>query len=236
MPVGERDAAGIGALADPVRRGLYLFVCAQPTPVSRDQAADAMGIPHHQAKFHLDKLEVEGLLDSEYARVGGRRGPGAGRPSKLYRRAAREIVVSLPHREYELAGRLMADAIAEAAATGAAVIEALHRLAAQHGRAIGQAAVTATGRPDTVAAALDLAVDALRSHGYQPRRDDGRVVLDNCPFHALAQAQTELVCGTNQALIDGLVSTLGPHRPRACLEPAADRCCVVLRPGNGRSG
>jgi predicted ArsR family transcriptional regulator len=235
MPVGERDAAGIGALADPIRRGLYLFVCAQPTPVSRDHAADAVGIPRHQAKFHLDKLEAEGLLESEYARLAGRRGPGAGRPSKLYRRAAREIAVSLPHREYELAGRLMADAIAEAAATGAAVVEALHRLAAQHGRAIGQAAVSATGRPDTAVAALELAVDTLRSHGYEPRRDDGRVVLDNCPFHALAQAQTELVCGTNHALIEGLVTALEPHCPQACLEPAADRCCVVLRPDNRES-
>ena len=58
----------------------------------------------HQAKFHLDRLEAEGLLETEFARLGGRSGPGAGRTSKLYRRAAREIAVSLPDREYELAG------------------------------------------------------------------------------------------------------------------------------------
>ncbi len=72
----QRDAAGIGALADPVRRQLYRFVCAQPGLVSRDQAADAVGIPHHQAKFHLDRLTAEGLLESEYARLTGRSGPG----------------------------------------------------------------------------------------------------------------------------------------------------------------
>lgn len=76
----ERDVAGIGALVDPVRRQLYQFVCSQSMPVSRDQAADAVGIPRHQAKFHLDRLTAEGLLDTEYARLTGRSGPGAGGP------------------------------------------------------------------------------------------------------------------------------------------------------------
>ena len=79
-------------------------MCAQPRAVSREQAAVALEIPLHQAKFHLDKLESEGLLDTDYARLSGRTGPGAGRTSKLYRRAARDIAVSLPDREYQLAG------------------------------------------------------------------------------------------------------------------------------------
>src|SRR5215471_6087707 len=131
-----RDAAGIGALADPVRRELYRFVCAQPAPVSRDQAADAVGVPHHQAKFHLDRLTAEGLLESDYARLTGRSGPGAGRTSKLYRRAGRDIAVSLPQREYELAGRLMATAIARSASTGEPVVEVLNRIAHEYGQTI----------------------------------------------------------------------------------------------------
>jgi DNA-binding transcriptional ArsR family regulator len=133
----ERDAAGIGALVDPVRRRLYEFVCAQPGLVSRDQAADAIGIPHHQAKFHLDRLTAEGLLESDYARLTGRSGPGAGRTSKLYRRAPRDIAVSLPQREYELAGRLMATAIARSAGTGEPVAEILNRVAREYGHSIG---------------------------------------------------------------------------------------------------
>jgi predicted ArsR family transcriptional regulator len=62
----DRDAAGIGALTDPLRRQLYLFVCAQPHPVSREVAADALGLAPHQAKFHLDRLERDGLLDSTH--------------------------------------------------------------------------------------------------------------------------------------------------------------------------
>ncbi len=181
----------------------------------------------HQAKFHLDRLERDGLLDALYARVSGRSGPGAGRPAKLYRRADRDVSVSLPDREYQLAGTLMADAIAESAATGSPVIEALHRLAHAYGRHLGDVAA-GDDPPRTARAALDLAVETLTVNGYEPRADDGRIVMANCPFHALARAQTQLVCQMNHALIDGLTEALGPHRPAAELDPAPDRCCVVL--------
>lgn len=217
MPFADRDATGIGALSDPLRRRLYLFVCAQPHPVSRELAAEALELAPHQAKFHLDRLEREGLLDSFYARVSGRSGPGAGRPAKLYRRTDREIAVSLPDREYQLAGRLMADAIAESAETETPVIEALHRLARTYGRHLSDAAV-GDHLPRTVRAALDLAVEILAGNGYEPRPEDGRILMANCPFHALAQAQTQLVCQMNYALIGGLTEALGPHRPVAELD------------------
>jgi len=225
----ERDASGIGALADPVRHQLYRFVCSQPAPVSRDQAADAVGIPHHQAKFHLDRLTAEGLLESDYARLTGRSGPGAGRTSKLYRRAGRDIAVSLPQREYELAGRLMATAIARSASTGEPVVDVLNRIAHEYGQTIG-----ATDRPPAdAAAALELTVKVLSNYGYEPRSADGEIELANCPFHALAQEQTELACNMNHALISGVADALAPHGPDARLCPAPDRCCVVLTPGGG---
>jgi predicted ArsR family transcriptional regulator len=223
----ERDAAGIGALADPVRRELYRFVSAQPAPVSRDQAADAVGIPHHQAKFHLDRLTAEGLLETDYARLTGRSGPGAGRTSKLYRRARHDIAVSLPQREYELAGRLMATAIARSADTGEPVVDALNRVAREYGRTI--AAIERA--PKDAAAALELALRVLRRYGYEPRCTESEVELANCPFHALAQEQRELACNMNHALITGVADALAPHGPDARLCPGPDRCCVVLAPG-----
>ncbi|BBZ38941.1 transcriptional regulator [Mycobacterium conspicuum] len=222
------NAAGIGALADPVRHRLYQFVCAQPAPVSRDQAADAVGIAHHQAKFHLDRLTAEGLLETDYARLTGRSGPGAGRTSKLYRRAGRDIAVSLPHREYELAGRLMATAIAESASTGQPVVERLNQAARDYGQRIG----TAERPPADAAAALELTVRILRNHGYEPRHCDDEVQLANCPFHALAQEQTELACNMNHALVSGVADALAPHGPDARLCPGPDRCCVVLKRGD----
>jgi predicted ArsR family transcriptional regulator len=227
----ERDAAGIGALADPVRRRLYLYVCSRPEPVGRDEAAEAVGVARHQAKFHLDRLEADGLLDSEFARLSGRSGPGAGRTSKLYRRADREIAVSLPDREYELAGRLLADAVAESVAAGEPVLDVLHRRAAAHGRTLGRSALAGTGTPESAASALRLAARVLAEHGYEPRPEGERVVLANCPFHALAKVQTELVCHMNEALVAGVAATLGPHCPQVTLDPEPGRCCVVLAEG-----
>ncbi|OBK18383.1 helix-turn-helix transcriptional regulator [Mycobacterium asiaticum] len=221
----ERDAAGIGALADPVRHQLYDFVCSQPAAVSRDQAADAVGIARHQAKFHLDRLTDEGLLESDYARVGGRSGPGAGRTSKLYRRAGRDIAVSLPQREYELAGRLMAAAITRSTRTGEPVAEVLNEVARACGRGIG----AVKDGPADPADALESALSVLRRYGYEPRRTGGEVELANCPFHALAQEQTALACGMNHALITGVADALDPYGPDVKLEPRPMRCCVVLR-------
>lgn len=224
-----RDAAGIGALADPLRHQLYVFVCSQTTPVSRDQAADAVGIMRHQAKFQLDRLEAEGLLEAEYARLTGRSGPGAGRTSKLYRRAGRDIAVSLPHREYELAGRLMAEAIARSEATGVSAAEALHQIAHDYGRKIGETAVTDGAYAASDAeSALAMAAAVLAEHGYQPRRIEDEIQLANCPFHGLAQQQTELACNMNHALICGLADALTPHSPHARLQPQAERCCVLI--------
>lgn len=219
--------AGIGALAEPVRRDLYLYVCSQPGAVSRDEAADAVGIAHHKAKFHLDKLEAEGLLDAEFARLTGKTGPGAGRPSKLYRRTTRDIAVSLPGREYELAGRLMADAIAASTETGIPVMEALNEAAAERGRDMGTSAIAA-GSPRSRRRAMELACTVLAEHGYEPRAEGKRVVLANCPFHTLAATHTEMVCGMNLALIDAMVDTVDAESLESRLEPGEGRCCVVL--------
>jgi len=40
------------------------------------------------------------LLDNEFQRLSGRQNPGAGRPTKLYRRSGRELSVTLPERRY----------------------------------------------------------------------------------------------------------------------------------------
>src|SRR3954453_1949570 len=111
MPDLHTRLGQLSALAEPVRRDLYAFVVARREPVTREQAAAGLDVPVHVAKFHLDRLVEDGLLEVEYRRPPGRGGPGAGRPAKLYRRAAREIAVSVPERRYDLAGRVMAGAL-----------------------------------------------------------------------------------------------------------------------------
>jgi predicted ArsR family transcriptional regulator len=211
----------VGALAEPARRDLYLYVVGRPEPVSRDQAAADVGVARHTAKFHLDKLVAEGLLSTEFRRLSGRTGPGAGRPTKLYRRAERQIAVTLPERHYDLAGQILASAIEEAARSGIPVVEAVQVAAAAAGRRIG------SGR-GTPVRSLDDVVRVLSGNGYEPRIEDAAVVLANCPFHALARDHTALVCGMNLHLLGALLDVLGGTEVHPRLEPAPHRCCVVV--------
>ncbi|HEX4698494.1 MAG TPA: helix-turn-helix domain-containing protein [Actinomycetes bacterium] len=215
----------LSALAEPARRALYRYVAAQPEPVSRDQAGEGVGVPRHTAKFHLDKLVEEGLLTTEFRRLTGRSGPGAGRPTKLYRPSKDEVAVSVPERHYDLAGQLMAAAIESASSGGTDVVAELHRTAAQHGGAVAEALAQRTGARTGRARRLAAVGETLAEHGYQPRLDGDVLTLTSCPFHALAQDHTQLVCGMNLALLGQVAAAAGLT---ATLDPAPDRCCVVL--------
>lgn len=229
-PADDFDAslAGIAALGEPVRRALYRYVVKQPQPVSRDEAAGAAGVPRHVAKFHLDRLEEDGLLDVEFRRPPGRSGPGAGRPSKFYKRASRELAVSLPARRYDLAGRIMARAITDAEQRGIPAAAALQDAAQVAGRALGEevrARLQPGAAPGDVLATVQKVID---EYGYEPRAAGDRVILANCPFHSLVQDYTDLVCGMNLDLFRGMLDGLGAAGLEARLEPAPDRCCVTL--------
>src|SRR5437879_2860240 len=105
-----QDIASVAALDDETRAALYAYVSAASGDVSRDDAAKKLGLPRRIAAFHLDKLVDEGLLEVTFKRLSGKTGPGAGRPSKLYRRSALRLEVGLPPRNYELLARLLASA------------------------------------------------------------------------------------------------------------------------------
>ncbi len=217
----KQQLSAIAALDEPTRHRLYDHVVRQPEPVSRDEAAAAIGLPRQTAAFHLDRLAAEGLLDVVYERRSGRSGPGAGRPAKLYLRSQTQVSVNLPERRYDLAGRLMAQALEEADATGAPPRAVLERKAREYGEQLG-----AAGR----SGADDDVTQVLAEYGFEPRSDGSDVALANCPFHTLAQEHTELVCGMNLHLLDGLLHGLGQTHLRARLAPSADHCCVRLEP------
>src|SRR6266496_6099000 len=225
----DAQVAGVAALDEPVRRALYRYVVAQPGPVSRDQAAEGTGVPRHVAKFHLERLAEGGLREGEFRRPAGRGGPGAGRPTKLSRRASRELRVSLPERRYELAGQVMAQASVDAEHNDVPIAAALRRTAKGTGRTLGEEARRRVGSRASQAALEAAARGVLAEVGYEPRTDPDGLTLVNCPFHALAQNYTDLVCGMNLDLIDGLLVGLGRASLEARLDPAPGRCCVTVR-------
>jgi predicted ArsR family transcriptional regulator len=224
----EDDIGAVAALKDPLRRTLFLYVDRASDDVSRDQAAAAAGISRALAAFHLDKLVEEGLLDTTFRRLNGKAGPGAGRPSKLYRRSERELSLTLPPREYELAARLLARAMESTGDPRAALPD----VAYDAGRGIGQQARAAAGGRSREAGISGVTAE-LTAHGFEPYRDGQRVYLRNCPFHALSRDHTQLVCGMNLALMEGLVEAASVSRLRARLDPAPGRCCVALGPDQG---
>ena len=73
-------------------------------------------------------------------------------------------------------------------------------------------------------------VDVLADHGFEPCVDADGVTLTNCPFHALVQEETELVCGMNLAFVRGLLDGIGAPKLDATLDPAEGRCCVRIKP------
>lgn len=220
----------VAVLAEPMRRALYAHVVGQPEPVGRDAAAAAIGISRSLAAFHLDRLVDAGLLDVTYRRLSGRSGPGAGRPSKLYRRSPRNLELSLPARRYELAARLFAEALSSGAAGEASTSDALDASARSFGESLGREARRRAGprpgRGPLVAAAMTV----LEEAGFEPAAGEREVIaLRNCPFDAIAQTHRDLVCGMNLSLMDGVIAGLRATGIHAELDRQPGMCCVVWR-------
>jgi predicted ArsR family transcriptional regulator len=209
---GQDEVARLAVLGEPVRRRLFAYVRGSPEPVSREDAAEAVGISRSLAAYHLDRLADEALLSVTYRRPEGRTGPGAGRPAKVYM-AKGEVSVSVPQREYELAAELLAEA-AETSDEGRIALDAV---ATRAGRRLGEGAQ----------GSLE---DALIARGYEPFEDEPGVIrLRNCPFHRLAERHRDVVCRMNQAYLDGLLEGLERADVKASLEPEPGRCCVAIR-------
>ena len=214
----DRDLAAIGLLQDPVRRALYGHVVAAGGEVSRNQAAEAVGVQRGLAAFHLDKLVEAGLLEASFRRLGERRGPGAGRPAKLYRRAAGEVAASLPPRTYETAAHLLAETVEQAGAD-LELQAAARRAGREAGRRLAEEA------PARTSPAIG---PVLEARGYEPYRDGAGLRLRNCPFASLAGEFPVVVCAMNLALVEGLLEGLGDQAGRAVMDPAPGRCCVAV--------
>lgn len=214
------DLAALRLLDDPVRRRLYEWVAAQPEPVGREHAARATGVSRGLATFHLDKLAEAGLLEASYRRLTGRVGPGAGRPARIYWRSPREFSVTVPERRYQRAADLFAAALERIG--GGSPPPVLTEVARDTGAEIGSGGGRGSGHTRLVR--------ALERGGYEPITDSsGTIRLRNCPFDALAERHRSLVCGTNLALAEGIVSGAGARGVLPVLDPQLGYCCVAFR-------
>jgi predicted ArsR family transcriptional regulator len=224
----------VALLADPNRQRLYELVAVAAAPVSRDAAAAALGISRDLAAFHLDRMVDAGLLETEYRRLGDRRGPGAGRPSKLYRRVDAEIAVSLPPRAYDRLATRLAEALSRSDPSG---MDALREVARSQGWRDGQRARGDAGRHPPHRRLKEALLDLLRRAVYEPTVEPvhGDVSLRNCPYRSLAASHRDLTCGMNLAWAEGVTAGLDDPELVPELAPAPSRCCVVFGEATGRT-
>src|SRR5436853_488366 len=111
----------MGATVNPIRSSAKAWKAGSDMRASSGRFVAARSV----ASFHLDKLVDAGVVAVRFERTSGRTGPGAGRPSKLYRLADEELAASIPERHYDLAGSLLAAAVAESIRTGRPVRDCL---------------------------------------------------------------------------------------------------------------
>ena len=217
----------VAVLADPTRRALHAHVRAAREPVTREQAAAAVGISRKLAAFHLDKLVAAGLLVAE-----PHRGPGrtVGRAPTVYRPSPVVLQVAVPHRDYRLLSSMLMEAIVSETSKEPADL-AMVRVAGERGSALGRE-FRSRVRAGRLGAerTMTLLDAALRRTGYEPyRTPDGCLRLGNCPFHELAREPTQTVCALNHAYLTGVVEGMRSTAVDAVLAPRAGDCCVEFR-------
>lgn len=213
----------IAALSDGVRRRLHDFVRTASHPVTRDEAARAVGISRKLAAFHLDKLVDAELLTYTF------RPAGVGRPSKVYERAGKELRVSIPARRHEVLAEILTHAVMtehEHGSAKAAATEAARRRGVAAGQAAREAQRLGRLGPERGLSATE---EILSEFGFEPVRVGSCIRLRNCPFHPLARESPDLICQLNHGFIRGIVDGLEATKLDAVLAPAAGECCVEVR-------
>lgn len=225
--------SAIATLDDDVRRALFGCVRDSPGPITREAAAQSVGISRKLAAFHLDKLVEAGLLQARVDAGGARR---VGRAPKVYEPSGDDVGVSIPQREHAMLAEVLVAAIQDAS-TSADACEGAVRVAGERGEQEG-AAVREQVRPGRlgIERAARLVAQVLARHGFEPARTGNDVLLRNCPFHPLAASAPEVVCKINHAYLSGVLRGLGADSALCTeLAPEPGQCCVAFRARTGAS-
>jgi predicted ArsR family transcriptional regulator len=225
--VSQHPLDTVAALSDGLRRSMYDFIRRAGGPVTRDEAAQSVGISRKLAAFHLDKLVDVGLLSAGYGQPGGPR--RVGRAPKVYLPTDLDVQVSIPQREHGLLADILLDAV-RLQGPGETGRQAALRVAADRGRALGEAERDDL-KPGRLGAerALTCAGKVLERYGFEPARATPTLIqLQNCPFHPLAAKDPDLVCAINHAFLTGFLDGLRALTLAATLTPRPGACCVEL--------
>ncbi len=186
-------------LGDNTRYAIYLELARSPEPLTTAEVAEALGLHANTVRPHLERMREVGLAQL----VAGSRG-GVGRPQHRY-----SLAPDAPSLGFEppmmpmLAGML----VRLAESVGASGADALE-VGRDHGRAEAR-------RYRRAPSCIEALVADLDRTGFDPivgASDDGETALigfAHCPFRALAEDHTELVCSLHRGIVEGFVDAMG---------------------------
>ena len=173
----------LAAAGDPQLRRILLYARGRRDAFTAAEVAASLDVHRNVARSRLDRLAEAGFLNVALERPGGRRGPGAGRPAKVYRVAPELEGIEFPDRRL---GELITLLIKKVPAR--ARPRALREAGEDFGRTLAASAGLNPSR--SIASGLEQVCDALGSLGFQVtvRSIEGdRAALESptCPLRPL---------------------------------------------------
>lgn len=238
VPSMRRDAWHAALASEPRRRVLALLTDSSG-PLDVATVAAGIGLHVTTARFHLEQLELAGLVARQINRAGGR-----GRPQVLFSAVATPVPVE--EAQHQLTQALAAvisqdDDGGRARSVRAGEVWSTRFTAeADAAPADGPGAGgPVSDAPASSAPAAELApplLDVLTEIGFEPelRAEENTIALTACPFRAEARANPDVVCSVHLGLIKGIARSLGHDADDIRLTPfvTPTLCLVHLKPAN----
>jgi predicted ArsR family transcriptional regulator len=178
VPLDRLAAAG-----DPQLRRILLYARGRRDAFTAAEAATELEVHHNVARSRLDRLTAAGFLAVTLERRGGKRGPGAGRPAKLYRVAPELESVEFPDRHVAEMTALLIQKVPRRGR-----LKALREVGQEFGRHLATTAGLTPSR--SIAIGLEGVCDALGSLGFQVsvlslEGDRAELASPTCPLRPL---------------------------------------------------
>jgi predicted ArsR family transcriptional regulator len=197
VPLDRLAAAG-----DPQLRRILLYARGRRDAFTAAEAAAELEVHRNVARSRLDRLTAAGFLAVTLERRSGRRGPGAGRPAKLYRVAPELESVEFPDRHLAELTALLVQKVPRRGRP-----KALREVGEDFGRHLAATAGLTPSR--SIAIGLERVCDALGSLGFQVsvlslEGDRTELASPTCPLRPLV-VECPAVSGIDGGMWAGLV-------------------------------
>lgn len=185
------------ALADDHRALIVDELRSAPGGLDVHELARRLGVHANTVRWHLGVLGDAGLVGSDAAPSGR-----PGRPRMLYR-LQRGAVAATRGDDHRLLATILTGAVAE--------LPDGRERAKEAGRAWGRFLVRRPSPLERVAEdeAVAEVVRLLDEEGFEAEAAGREIHMHRCPFHDLAEANPDVVCGVHLGLMAGALEEFG---------------------------